>query len=113
WKSLIRTGSGYWQYIPEKDGVRFLTWYDYETRFGILGSLFDRAIFRPMIGWATAWSFDRLRLWIEKGIVPAAAFRSSLVHALARFTLAFIWVYQGLVPKLLSTNRDELVMLNH
>lgn len=27
-------------------------------------------MFHPLIGWATAWSFDRLRLWIERGIPP-------------------------------------------
>ena len=32
--SIIREGSGYWKYIPTDDGVRFLTWYDYRTRFG-------------------------------------------------------------------------------
>src|SRR5262245_58104675 len=26
-KSLIRQGSGYWQYIPLPNGIRFLTWY--------------------------------------------------------------------------------------
>ena len=41
-KSLIREGSGYWRYIPEPDGVRFLTWYDYRTRFGVVGKIADR-----------------------------------------------------------------------
>src|SRR3954469_7849303 len=70
-RSIIREGGGYWKYIPTPDGIRFLTWYDYRTRFGPLGTLFDRLIFRPMIGWATAWSFDRLRLWLERGVPPA------------------------------------------
>ena len=59
--SIIREGSGYWKYIPTQDGIRFLTWYDYRTRFGAAGALFDRLIFRPLLAWATAWSFDRLR----------------------------------------------------
>ena len=63
-KSLIKEGSGYWQYVPGEGGVRFLTLYDYQARFGTLGKLAD-LVFRPLIGWATAWSFDRLRLWIE------------------------------------------------
>ncbi|MHB8628215.1 MAG: DoxX-like family protein [Aggregatilineales bacterium] len=109
-KSLIRKGSGYWKYIQQAGGVRFLTWYDYDTRFGVIGRLVDKA-FRPLIGWATAWSFDRLRLWIEKGIDPAWSLRSSLIHSLARISIAFIWLYQGLVPKLLFTQRDELVMM--
>ncbi|MGH9419716.1 MAG: hypothetical protein ACRD3J_07070 [Thermoanaerobaculia bacterium] len=52
--SIIREGSGYWKYIPTKDGIVFLTWYDYRTRFGAVGALFDRLAFRPLIGWATA-----------------------------------------------------------
>lgn len=87
-KSLIATGSGYWQYLPESDGVRFLTWYDYQTRFGLPGRLFDRLVFRPVMGWATAWSFDRLRLWIERGIEPEAARRASLWHGISRAAVA-------------------------
>ena len=69
-RSLIRSGSGYWRYVPTSEGVRFLTRYDYETRWGTLGALVDRLLFRPLLGWATAWSFDRLRLWLEDGIEP-------------------------------------------
>lgn len=53
--SLIRVGSGYWKYIPHADTIRFLTWYDYQVRFGILGRGLDRYCFRPLLGWATAW----------------------------------------------------------
>ena len=94
-KSLIRAGSGYWKYIPRPTGVRFLTRYDYHTRFGAAGYLFDRAIFRPLIGWATAWSFDRLRLWIERGISPATSLRHSLAHAMARLALVGFWLAAG------------------
>ena len=69
-KSLIREGSGYWRYVPTADGVRFLTRYDYQPRWGIAGRMVDRLLFRPLLGWATAWSFDRLRLWLEQGIPP-------------------------------------------
>src|SRR4051812_9546288 len=62
-KSLIVTGSGYWKYREADGGVRFRTWYDYKTRFGIFGLIFDRLIFRPLLSWATAWSFESLRLW--------------------------------------------------
>ncbi len=110
-KSLIRVGSGYWQYIPTDDGVRFLTRYHYETRFGRLGQLFNARVFEPLLGWATAWSFDRLRLWLEHGVDPAAALDGSVVHALARFLLAAIWVYQGLVPKLLYPDTGELEII--
>jgi uncharacterized membrane protein YphA (DoxX/SURF4 family) len=111
-KSLIRTGSGYWKYIPDGGSVRFLTWYDYDTRFGPLGKLVDACVFRPLLGWATAWSFDTLRLWIEKGIPPAASRARALVYSVSRGILAFIWFYHGLVPKLLFHDKIELDLLN-
>ncbi len=110
-KSLIREGAGYWKYTPTEDGVRFATLYDYRVRFGRLGRLLDRLVFRPLIGWATAWSFDRLKLWIEKGIDPAASRDRSLIHALCRLTVAFVWFYQGLIPKLITHHADELTLL--
>ena len=109
--SIIREGSGYWKYIPTDEGIRFLTWYDYRTRFGPIGTLFDRVIFRPLLGWATAWSFDRLRLWLEQGMDPALAMRQTLVHFIARLALALVFAYHGLVPKLLTRNADEITML--
>ena len=111
-KSLIREGSGYWQYVQTDDGLRFLTWYDYRTRFGPFGRLLDRLVFRPLMGWATAWSFDRLRLWIEKGIDPALSMQRSLVHAVARVALAVVFMYQGLLPKLIYRHSSELSMLS-
>jgi hypothetical protein len=110
-KSLIEEGSGYWQYIPTKGGVRFLTWYDYQTRFGAGGNAIDRLLFRPMIGWATAWSFDRLRLRLEEGLEPRTAFRLSAIHATSRMAVALIWLWQGLVPKLLFNHADERAMI--
>jgi hypothetical protein len=110
--SIIREGSGYWRYVPATDGIRFVTWYDYRTRFGTAGAIGDRLIFRPLIGWATAWSFDRLRLWLERGIEPAQAMRQALVHGIARIALAAIFTYQGVVPKLLTTDSDELTLLH-
>ncbi|MEU8528030.1 MULTISPECIES: hypothetical protein [Streptomyces] len=68
--SLLAEGSGYWRYVPGPEGVRFLTGYDYRPRWGRLGRAADRLVFRPLMGWATAWSFDRLRLWCEHGITP-------------------------------------------
>ena len=106
-KSLINEGSGYWQYIPAEGGVRFLTWYDYRTRFGSVGRLLDRILFRPLLGWATAWSFDRLRLQIDEGLDPRASFRLSAIHACSRLAIAFIWLWHGLVPKLLFNHADE------
>lgn len=110
-KSLIEEGSGYWQYIPSTNQTRFLTWYDYRTRFGVLGRLIDRILFRPLMGWATAWSFDRLRLWIERDIPPQISLRMALIHACARLGITFIWAWQGLIPKLLFPNFDEQSMI--
>lgn len=110
-KSLILEGAGYWQYTPVDDGVRFITGYDYQTRFGLIGRIFDRLVFRPLMGWATAWSFDRLRLWIEKGIDPAVSMERTIIHALSRMTVALVWLYQGLIPKLITKHADELEMM--
>ena len=110
-KSLIEFGSGYWKYIPTSDGIRFITWYDYQTRFGAIGRLIDKLFFRSLIAWATAWSFDRLRLWVENDIPPEASRDRALVHSLSRLTIAFVWLYHGLVPKLIYRSPDELKML--
>lgn len=110
-KSLIREGAGYWRYVPTADGLRFFTSYDYRVRFGWLGRAVDRVAFRPLIGWATAWSFDRLRLWIERGIDPVVSLQRSLIHGVARCTVALVWAYQGIVPKLLTPHADELKLI--
>jgi uncharacterized membrane protein YphA (DoxX/SURF4 family) len=110
-KSLIYEGSGYWRYIPTKSGLRFLTWYDYKVRFGIAGRLADRLVFKPLMGWATAWSFDRLRIWAETGRPPESTLALSLIHAVARLSIATIWIWHGLVPKLLYQQIDERTML--
>lgn len=110
-KSLIRQGSGYWRYIPTVHGTRFLTWYDYRVRFGFLGRLADRLFFRPFIGWSTAWSFDRLRLWAETGQLPECSGTMALIHATARVSIACVWFWHGLVPKLLFHDIDEQRML--
>ena len=100
-KSLITKGSGYWRYAPSPGGTRFITQYDYETRFGVAGRVLD-LVFRPLLGWATAWSFDRLRLWLERGADPGATLDRSVIHWVGRGTLGFIWLYHGIVPKLLA-----------
>lgn len=64
--SPLRSGRGYWRYTPlPNGGIRFVTGYDYDPGWGPID-----VIVRPMIGWATAWSFDRLRIWAETGIPP-------------------------------------------
>lgn len=109
--SLIRTGSGYWKYVPDGEQIRFLTWYDYVVRFGWVGRLFDRFLFRPLIGRATAWSFDCLRLWLEEGISPSVSKLKALTVLIVNLTLAAIWIYQGLVPKILFPDTGELAIL--
>lgn len=99
-RSLIRGGSGYWKYIPTADGIRFLTWYDYRTRFGLPGRILDRLVFRPLMGWATAWSFDRLRLWLERGVDPATALRRAAAHGIARAAMIGVLLYHAVVRTL-------------
>ncbi|WP_311922494.1 hypothetical protein [Microbispora sp. H10836] len=77
--SQIRSGSGYWRYVQTHDGVRFITRYGYRPGWGRAVDL----VFRPLIGRATAWSFDRLRLWLETGQAP----ERSLWQALAELCL--------------------------
>lgn len=110
-KSLISEGSGFWKYVPEGETTRFLTRYDYKVRFGFAGEIIDRTIFRPVMGWATAWSFDRLRIWAETGAPPEHSLRLALANLIARVSLAFAWFWHGLVPKLLVRHPDEAVML--
>lgn len=110
-KSLIREGSGYWRYVPTSAGLRFFTWYDYEVRFGAFGCIVDRLVFQPLMGSATAWSFDRLRLWAEEGQTAESSMALALVHATARLAIAAIWMWHGLVPKLLYRQIDEQTML--
>lgn len=97
WKSLIRQGSGYWKYTPQSGGIQFETGYDYDVRFGLLGEWTDRLLFRPLIGWATAWSFDRLRLWIQDQVEPSDALLGSLKYAVARILFGVALFIFGLV----------------
>jgi hypothetical protein len=109
--SLIFEGAGFWRYVPTVGGIRFLTRYDYRTRFGAFGTWIDRFIFRPIMGWATAWSFDCLRLWLEQGIPPNVLIRRAIIEAMLTVSLFIIWVYQGLVPKLLVPDSGEMEIL--
>ncbi|WP_227938833.1 DoxX-like family protein [Alkalihalobacillus deserti] len=108
--SLIEEGSGYWKYVTTDSGIKFFTQYDYKTRFGYVGRIIDQ-LFKPLMGWATAWSFDCLRLWLEKEIPPRISFIRSIIHFISSFVLAFIWIYQGLVPKVLYQEAGELALL--
>lgn len=109
--SPIKEGRGYWQYKPKEEGVTFLTQYDYDVRFGLIGHMFDR-LFRPMIGWATALSFDVLARWLESGERPVTQYRRFFGYYLSIILFSFIWFYQGLVPKILLQHPLEIDMLS-
>lgn len=85
--SLLAQGSGYWRYVPGEDGVRFLTGYDYRPRWGRPGAVADRWLLRPLMGWATAWSFDRLRLWLERGLTPERSRNQAVLEVVVRLAL--------------------------
>lgn len=63
--SPIASGQGYWRYVPDGTTTVFITGYDYTPGWGRLD-----VVVRPLLGWATAWSFDRLRIWLETGVPP-------------------------------------------
>jgi hypothetical protein len=48
---------------------------------------------------------------MERGIDPAVSIQRSLVHAVARVAIAIIFLYQGVVPKLLAQHPSELALL--
>jgi hypothetical protein len=59
--SLIVHGVGLWLYRSMPDGrVELSTSYTYEVRWGLVGRLIDRAIFRPLMQRETERSFARL-----------------------------------------------------
>jgi hypothetical protein len=109
--SPIREGRGYWRYIPSKEGTTFLTQYGYDVRFGIFGRLLDY-IFRPLMGWATALSFDVLKQWVEKGEPPATQYMRFFSSVMLTMLFFFVWVYQGLVPKIIARHPEEVTMLS-
>lgn len=96
--SPLAEGSGYWRYVPTADGVRFLTGYDYRPRWGPAGRVADRLVLRPLMGWATAWSFDRLRLWCERGITPERSRNRWLLELLARVLAVAVPWTAGALP---------------
>jgi hypothetical protein len=108
--SLIRKGSGYWKYTPTAAGTRFVTSYNYTVRWGPIGLLVDRVLFRPLMAWATAWSFDSLAQWATDGTPPEISRRLGVTHAVARFTLALVWLYEAIFPKLIGPSAMELAL---
>ncbi len=71
-RSLIRRGVGLWLYRPQGDGtVVFSTSYTYEVRWGRLGALIDRLVFRRFFQRETERSFRRLaETWFAGGASP-------------------------------------------
>lgn len=108
--SPIAEGKGYWQYIPNDKGLTFLTQYDYDVRYGKLGKLFD-AVFRPVIGWATALSFDVLKRWLETGENPFSQYRRFFLTMLISVLFCFVWLYHGFVPKIIVQHPTEVMMI--
>jgi hypothetical protein len=82
--SPIGAGSGYWRYIPTDTGVRFITGYNYRPGMGMVGRALDAGLIRPALGWATALSFDRLRLWAESELDPSDARNRWIMDGAAR-----------------------------
>lgn len=110
--SLIQIGRGYWKHTPCKEHIHFETQYDYDTRYGRIGNVIDFYMFRPLLGWATAWSFDALKLWLEKGLHPRLLIRRTMTYWLVCFLFAFVWMYQGIFPKIIFSHPEEMKMLS-
>ncbi|MBM7553207.1 DoxX-like family protein [Thalassobacillus pellis] len=109
--SPIHEGRGYWKYIPTNGGTTFLTQYDYSVRFGLIGRLID-LWFRPLMGWATALSFDVLKQWIETGESPKSQYLRLSTSYFITLLFFFVWLYQGLVPKIIAKHSEEIYMLS-
>ncbi|MFF2786700.1 hypothetical protein ACFVT6_08000 [Streptomyces sp. NPDC058049] len=108
--SLLAEGSGYWRYVPGPDGIRFLTGYDYRPRWGRFGALADRLVFRPLMGWATAWSFDRLRLWCERGTTPGLALARAIGESALRVLLSVAALVYAPLPAALFVLAAALLL---
>lgn len=111
--SPIKEGKGYWKYIPNGNFITFLTQYDYDVNFGQFGQRVDRLLFRPLIGWGTALSFDVLKRWMEKGEAPYSQYFRFFINWFITFLFCFIWIYQGLIPKLIYMHADEISMVEN
>lgn len=111
--SPIKEGRGYWKYIPKGNSITFLTQYDYDTNFGKFGRLLDRMLFRPLIGWGTALSFDVLKRWLEKEESPSTQYFRFFTTWFITFLICFIWLYHGLIPKIVFMHPDEISMVEN
>lgn len=108
--SPIKKGSGYWKYTPLEEGVKFETQYTYEVRYGFFGRILD-LLFRPTIAWATALSFDVFRLSIETNQKAEQLYRAFFMKWIFAFTFLTVWLYHGLVPKVIAQHPEEVRMI--
>jgi hypothetical protein len=94
WKSIIKDGRGVWLYQDAEGATYFKTVYDYDARYGWLGSLLDWLIFRRLLQLATEWGFETLRRWCA-GDLTACERRQSRI----RFGLFMIGRLLGRQPR--------------
>lgn len=110
--SIIHEGRGYWKYIPQSDSsITFLTQYNYKPGLGRIGKLIDQFMFRPLIGWGTALSFDVLKRWLEQGDSPSSQYVRFFSNWIITLLFSFIWLYHGLVPKIIGLHPAEIGMV--
>lgn len=56
-------------------------------------------------------AIDRLRLWVEQGMIPEASFMLWKVHVICKVALSIVWIWEGLVPKILYPSEIEIRMV--
>ena len=103
-KSLIREGSGYWRYIPTTT-----------TSVSSLGMTTSslrrlRTLARSVRLPPPDWLGNSMELRPSPALgrvdqSPETSVALSLLHGIARITVAFIWIWHGLIPKLLLSPR--------
>ncbi|MCM3037123.1 hypothetical protein M3579_14235 [Bacillus pumilus] len=96
--SFIKEGSGYWKYIKTSDYIVFQTQFDYKTKEGKGWTWADKILFRPMIGFMTAFSFGALKTWLEKGTHPRLLLERTLAHYGICLLFAIVWLCQAIIP---------------
>lgn len=63
------------------------------------------------MGWATALNFDVLKRWLEKGENPSSQYRRFFLTILISVLFCFVWLYHGLVPKVMVQHPTEVMMI--
>ncbi|TKI23852.1 hypothetical protein FCO27_12850 [Bacillus pumilus] len=96
--TFIKEGSGYWKYMKTSDHIVFQTQFDYKTKEGKGWTWADRILFRPMIGFMTAFSFGALKTWLEKGTHPRLLLERTLAHYGICLLFAIVWLCQAVIP---------------